>query len=42
MVKTERAAINNLEATQYGQLEESKIDNTWSKIWLLQGTNKPW
>jgi hypothetical protein len=21
---------------------EPKSDNEWSKMWLLQGTNKPW
>ncbi len=32
------AAVGNLETTQYS----SQPDSPWSKIWLIQGTGKPW
>jgi hypothetical protein len=35
------AAINKLESTQYIGDEQSN-NSAWSKIWLLQGTGKPW
>lgn len=35
------AAIERLEATQYQGNDQSK-NSAWSKIWLLQGTGKPW
>jgi len=34
------AAINKLEATQYQGTDQSK-NSAWSKIWVLQGTGKP-
>lgn len=33
------SAIENLEVTQYS---ESGADSQWSKMWVLQGTGKPW
>jgi len=33
-------ALNNLEETSYSHLDG--VDSTWSKMWLLQGTSKPW
>ena len=35
------AAIERLEATQYQGTDQSK-NSAWSKMWLLQGTDKPW
>ncbi len=35
------AAIEKLEATQYQGTDQTK-NSPWSKIWLLQGTNKPY
>ncbi|MDR2815110.1 MAG: hypothetical protein LBB62_00175, partial [Proteiniphilum sp.] len=35
------AAIERLEATQYQGTDQSK-NSAWSKMWLLQGTGKPW
>lgn len=35
------AAIEKLEATPYQGTDQSK-NSAWSKIWLLQGTGKPW
>lgn len=35
------AAIERLEATPYQGNDQSK-NSAWSKIWLLQGTGKPW
>lgn len=35
------AAIEKLEATQYQGTDQSK-NSAWSKMWLLQGTGKPW
>ncbi len=35
------AAINRLEATQYLGTDQSN-NSAWSKMWLLQGTNKPY
>lgn len=34
------AAINKLEATQYQGTDQSK-NSAWSKMWVLQGTGKP-
>lgn len=35
------AAIERLEATPYQGTDQSK-NSAWSKMWLLQGTGKPW
>lgn len=35
------AAIERLEATPYQGTDQSK-NSAWSKMWLLQGTDKPW
>ncbi len=35
------AAISRLEATQYKGTDQSN-NSAWSKMWLLQGTGKPW
>jgi len=35
------AAIEKLEATQYQGNDQTK-NSAWSKMWLLQGTNKPY
>ncbi|WP_298652354.1 SusD/RagB family nutrient-binding outer membrane lipoprotein [uncultured Proteiniphilum sp.] len=35
------AAIERLEATPYQDTDQSK-NSAWSKMWLLQGTGKPW
>lgn len=35
------AAIERLEATSYQGNDQSK-NSAWSKMWLLQGTGKPW
>ena len=35
------AAIEKLEATSYQGSDQSK-NSAWSKMWLLQGTGKPW
>lgn len=35
------AAIERLEATSYQGTDQSK-NSAWSKMWLLQGTGKPW
>jgi hypothetical protein len=35
------AAIGRLEATPYQGTDQSK-NSAWSKMWLLQGTGKPW
>jgi hypothetical protein len=35
------AAIANLQPTQYKGTDQSN-NSAWSKMWLLQGTNKPY
>jgi hypothetical protein len=35
------AAIGRLEATQYKGTDQSN-NSAWSKMWVLQGTNKPY
>jgi hypothetical protein len=36
-----QAAIERLESTSYNLAEEGK-NSAWSRMWLLQGTGKPW
>ena len=36
------AAIERLEATPYQQGTDQSKNSAWSKMWLLQGTGKPW
>jgi hypothetical protein len=39
-VDNANAAISRLEITPYSGAVGA--DSRWSKMWLLQGTNKPW